>query len=152
MSFYPPFAGGVSYTSNGIDSTHNSNTIGNIYTTGGNVGIGTYTPGYALDVNGGINFSSSLYQSGTVLSSNGNLMLTNAKYTPDISNSVQRTFLAKIEESVSVKDFGAVGDGNNNVIKGSFDVDLTYLLNDNNSFLRFIFSFCLCHNNFLFIT
>lgn len=34
---------------------HNSNTLGNLYTTNGNVGINTTTPNYELDVNGTIN-------------------------------------------------------------------------------------------------
>jgi len=40
------------YTSNGITSIFNSNTLGSIITTGGNVGIGTTLPQYQLDVNG----------------------------------------------------------------------------------------------------
>ena len=35
-----------------LNTIYNYNTIGNIYTTGGNVGISTTAPGYLLDVNG----------------------------------------------------------------------------------------------------
>jgi hypothetical protein len=38
----------------GITSVFNSNTIGNLYTTGGNVGINTTAPAYRLDVSGTI--------------------------------------------------------------------------------------------------
>jgi hypothetical protein len=38
----------------------NSNTVGSIYTTGGNVGVGTVTPGYTLDVNGNGRFVNGL--------------------------------------------------------------------------------------------
>jgi hypothetical protein len=41
----------VKVTSN-LNAAGNSNTIGSLFTTGGNVGVGTVTPGYLLDVNG----------------------------------------------------------------------------------------------------
>ena len=37
-----------------LNANFNSNTIGNIYTTGGNIGIGFTAPNVALDINGGI--------------------------------------------------------------------------------------------------
>jgi hypothetical protein len=42
------------YVSNGLRAEFNSNTLGNLYTTGGNVGIGRNNPTYLLDVNGTI--------------------------------------------------------------------------------------------------
>ena len=35
----------------------NSNTLGNIFTTGGNIGVNTTSPGYGLDVNGSVNIN-----------------------------------------------------------------------------------------------
>jgi hypothetical protein len=35
-----------------LNADTNTNTLGNLYTTGGNVGIATVTPGYTLDING----------------------------------------------------------------------------------------------------
>lgn len=45
-------ASSIYISSGGLIATFNSNTIGNIYTTGGNVGINTTSPGYNLDVMG----------------------------------------------------------------------------------------------------
>lgn len=44
--------------SSALASTHNSNTVANIFTTGGNIGIATTSPTYKLDVNGDINVNS----------------------------------------------------------------------------------------------
>ena len=46
----------------------NSNTVGNIFTTGGNVGIATSNPSYKLHVVGDINYTGSLYQNGSIFS------------------------------------------------------------------------------------
>ena len=52
MSFYTPFIPGSEYVTNGLISTFNSNTLGNLFTTNGNVGINTTTPIVTLDVSG----------------------------------------------------------------------------------------------------
>lgn len=57
-------AGGAAFAQNmfvagGLSALNNSNTIGNIFTTGGNVGIGTNSPANTLDVNGTFRVSSS---------------------------------------------------------------------------------------------
>ena len=84
MSFYHPFINGSQLVTNGLISTFNSNTLGNLFTTGGNVGIGKSAPTSALDVSGtvqadtinvtgitasNINFTGSLYQNGVAYSS-----------------------------------------------------------------------------------
>jgi len=43
---------------NSLNAIFNSNTIGSIFTTGGNVGINTTTPGYLLDINGNLRVNS----------------------------------------------------------------------------------------------
>jgi hypothetical protein len=43
---------------NTLNATFNSNTVGSIFTTGGNVGINTTTPGYLLDINGNLRVNS----------------------------------------------------------------------------------------------
>jgi hypothetical protein len=50
------FSGGVAYISQNMIAHGNSNTIGSIYTTGGNVGVNTVTPSYTFDVNGTARF------------------------------------------------------------------------------------------------
>ena len=44
---------------NSLKATFNSNTVGSIFTTGGNVGINTTTPGYLLDINGNLRVNAS---------------------------------------------------------------------------------------------
>lgn len=48
------------YVSNGLRAEFNANTLGNLYTTGGNVGIGYNNPSYKLDVNGGTRINGQL--------------------------------------------------------------------------------------------
>lgn len=54
--------------SGALTSTADSNTIGNIFTTGGNVGFGTTSPVQRLDVNGNLNITGNFYQNGSVYS------------------------------------------------------------------------------------
>jgi len=60
----------TSVTSGSVCVTGNSNTLGNLLTTGGNIGIGK-VPTYKLDVSGDINFSGDLYKNGSVYSVSG---------------------------------------------------------------------------------
>lgn len=64
---------------NGLRST-NSNTIGSLFTTGGNVGIGNVSPAYKLDVNGTANIGGDLLVTGSV-SGSGSSSTTNAYLT-----------------------------------------------------------------------
>lgn len=64
-------------------ATHNSNTIGSLTTTNGNIGIGITTPNYTLDINGNINASNSAtfsYNSNTF----GNIFTTGGNVGIDI--------------------------------------------------------------------
>ena len=54
---------------NGDDATHASDAF--VVQKNGNIGIGTTTPNYKLDVSGDINFTGTLYQSGTAFSGGG---------------------------------------------------------------------------------
>lgn len=54
-----------------LNSLGNSNTIGNVFTTGGNVGIGINTPGYRLDVNGNVHVQANLYVDGLISGGTG---------------------------------------------------------------------------------
>jgi len=70
--------------------THNSNTFGNIFTTGGNIGINTTDPNYNLDVNGSIRVNTNLYVNGNILGNNlstfSNLTLTSTNPSINSSN------------------------------------------------------------------
>lgn len=55
---------GIARITSNLSATGNSNTIGNIFTTGGNVGIGTTNPNHTLDINGNVNFTGNLNQNG----------------------------------------------------------------------------------------
>lgn len=67
-------------TGGSFRATHNSNTIGNIFTTGGNIGIDTTSPIYTLDVNGTLEASNS---NGLVLfGTSGNVLIGSTTPTP----------------------------------------------------------------------
>jgi len=53
-------------TSDGLESSNNSNTLGSIFTTNGNVGIGISSPAYKLDVNGSAHISADLIVNGNI--------------------------------------------------------------------------------------
>lgn len=48
--FIPISVGGVNISNGCLNATFNSNTLGNIFTTGGNIGIGMINPGYQLEL------------------------------------------------------------------------------------------------------
>jgi hypothetical protein len=54
------------YPSNIITESESSHTLGNIITTGGNVGINIISPNYHLDVNGNVHVNSDLYVDGII--------------------------------------------------------------------------------------
>ena len=54
------FSAGVAYIGQTLSAIGNSNTVGNIFTTGGNVGINNSSPDYQLDVNGTARFSNGI--------------------------------------------------------------------------------------------
>ncbi len=54
------------YPSNIITNTESSHTLGNIITTGGNVGINIISPNYHLDVNGNVHVNADLYVDGII--------------------------------------------------------------------------------------
>jgi hypothetical protein len=54
-----------------LNAIENSNTIGNIYTTGGNVGINIISPEYHLDVNGNVHVNANLYVDGLISGGTG---------------------------------------------------------------------------------
>ena len=49
-----------------VNGSGNSNTLGNIFTTGGNVGINIISPAYHLDVNGNVHVNANLYVDGII--------------------------------------------------------------------------------------
>jgi hypothetical protein len=65
------------FVGNGIVSGFNSNTIGSIFTTGGNVGIGTISPSYNLDVAGTLN-ATDVTISSLIISSTTNATTTSS--------------------------------------------------------------------------
>jgi len=84
----------------------NTNTIGSIFTTGGNVGINTTSPGFTLDVNGTLRISNSL-TTGNVYSNNitsSNIVGTN------ISSAILST------SNLNASNYIAVGTSSPNVV------------------------------------
>jgi hypothetical protein len=87
------------FVGNGIHAIFNSNTIGSLYTTGGNVGINTTFPQNTLDVNGSIKSNSinSLNISSSNLlvvnTTSSNLITTNATLSNLLSTNITTTNL-----------------------------------------------------------
>ena len=54
-----------------LNAMGDSNTIGNIFTTGGNIGINIASPGYHLDVNGNAHINANLYVDGLISGGTG---------------------------------------------------------------------------------
>lgn len=84
--------------------------VANVTTALGSISIGAHSD---VDVSGALggqpliyNASTSRFEPGTEGSS-----LIGQSYTPSFDDAVARTIRSRIEERVSVKDFGAVGDG-----------------------------------------
>lgn len=77
-------AGGVAINQNlivknGMNSSNGVNTLGNLFTNGGSVGINTASPNFTLDVNGTANFSGGLSSGNTFISllTAGNTVMSN---------------------------------------------------------------------------
>jgi len=69
----------------GISSPHNTNTIGSIYTTGGNVGVNLINPSYTFDVNGSFRTQSDSTQSIFTSNNTSNVISLNNKHSEGYS-------------------------------------------------------------------
>ena len=78
-------------TNGSLSATWNSNTIGNIITTGGNVGIATSVPNFTLDING--TFDVSNVNGTMVFASSGNVGIntTTPSYKLDVAGNLRAT-------------------------------------------------------------
>ena len=60
-------------TASSLQLTSNTNTVGNLFTTGGNIGIGTTAPSYKLDVTGDLRASSLIVNGGGAVYTTGSI-------------------------------------------------------------------------------
>ena len=92
-----------------INNAFNSNTLGSLITTGGNIGVGTTSPAFTLDVNG------TLARSGVKLPryDNGSFTATNGPYVPILFNDTQYNV-------VEIKVRFISSNTNNDIVLGPF--------------------------------
>jgi hypothetical protein len=90
------------YVSNGLRAEFNSNTIGNIFTTGGNIGIGTTNPARQLHIQGGgvIRIDRDVDSSGFILT----------RTAPGNYTSIWKTFQFGVSSSTSGNGYFAIHD------------------------------------------
>lgn len=126
--------------SNGLKAIYNSNTIGNLFTTNGNIGINTTQPNYILDVNG-ITKTTELLIKNTIGSgiltinvadTNGNY--SNSSLTGDTIIQANNNLIIQASSgsncSICISTNGNVGIGNNNP---NYSLDITGVINIRNT-------------------
>jgi hypothetical protein len=102
---------GIARITTNLAAIGNSNTIGNIFTNAGNVGIGTTNPNFNLEVNGTAAFSTSI-SSANIIGQNStitNTIITNfsaGQINTDILNTRVLTIYST-EDAVSITDGGS---------------------------------------------
>ncbi len=117
----------------------NSNTVGSIFTTGGNVGIGTTSPSALLTVNGGGSFSSGTISNllstnvtvGSILATNANL--TNVTMSSFASGNASITGNVTVSGNLSAANFSGQSAGmfKNVLLNGDFQVNQRQISNTN---------------------
>lgn len=108
---------GTANISSSFSGLGNSNTLGNLYTTGGNTGINTKTPSYTLDINGITRISTSLLALGNS-NTIGNLYTTGGNIGIENTSPNQRLEISSINYNanqdgglrISTKNYISVND------------------------------------------
>jgi hypothetical protein len=85
-----------------LNVSGNSNTLGSLITTGGNVGIGTTAPSQRLHVAGNINFSGDLYKNGS--------LYVGSQWTSGTDGSVSYTSGSVVATDMTVGNLNFTGD------------------------------------------